>query len=201
MASGVRAEQLTPHRWAWPALCALLGVLAIGLWGTTPAHLQRWDWQPALAASQPWRWFTAAGVHLSALHLGANGVGLLLVALLGWRAGCGPRATLAWALAWPLTHLGLALQPALLHYAGLSGVLHAGVGVACCQLLRQGPRQRRIAWALLLGLAAKVLLEQPQAGVTTRPAGWDIPIAPLAHATGAAAGLACGLVLLLRRTR
>lgn len=190
---------MTAQRWAWPALCALLALLAATLWAAGPAQQPRWDWQPGLAAAESWRWLSAAGVHLSALHLGANLAGLLLVALLGWRARCGPRATLAWALAWPLTHLGLALQPALLHYGGLSGVLHAGVAVACCQLLRQGPGPRRIAWALLVGLAAKVVLEQPAHGVTTQPAGWDIPVAPLAHATGAVAGLLCGLVLLLRR--
>lgn len=201
MASGVRAWPLNARRWAWPAFCLLLAALSAALWGTDPAHLQRWDWQPGLVSAQPWRCFSAAGVHLSALHLGANLAGLLLVALLGWRAGCGPGATAAWALAWPLTQAGLALQPALLHYGGLSGVLHAGVAVACCQLLRQGPGPRRIAWALLVGLAAKVVLEQPAQGVTTQPAGWDIPIAPLAHATGAVAGLLCGLALLLRRGR
>ncbi|HSW07889.1 rhombosortase [Aquabacterium sp.] len=159
----------------------------------------RLDWQPGLAAGQPWRWWTAAFVHWSALHLGANLLGLVLVALLGAAAACRGRAVAAWLLAWPLTHLGLLLQPALRHYGGLSGVLHAGVAVAAVALLRQGARPRRwIGIALLAGLLLKVLLESPWLGPLRHVAGWDIPIAPLAHATGALAGALCGWLLLRR---
>jgi hypothetical protein len=37
------------------------------------------------------------------------------------------------------------------------------------------------------------VLERPWAGPLAQPAGWDIALAPLAHATGAAAGALCGL--------
>ena len=182
----------------------MLALLSLALWGRDATALAHWDWQPSLAGTQPWRWWSAAGVHFSPLHLGANGLGLALVGLLGWRAACDGRAALAWALAWPLTHLGLLLQPALAHYGGLSGVLHAGVAVACCQLLAQGrPGQRRIAWLVLLGLATKVLLESPWQGPVRVVPGWDIATAPLAHASGTVAGLLCGTLLLLlpgRRT-
>ena len=149
-------------------------------------------WQPELALRQPWRAISAAWVHLSPLHLMANLTGTAVVAALGTVAGCGPRAALAWALAWPLTHAALALQPTLASYGGLSGVLHAGVAVAGWQLLRteRGPRQA-IGAALLVGLSVKVLSESPWAGPLRLAPGWDTAIAPAAHASGSLAGLLC----------
>lgn len=182
-------------RWAWPGLCAGLALLAAAGWLQADLAARAWAWLPAQAFSQPWRWWLAAGLHFSPMHLLANGGGLALLAVLGRRAGCGTRDALAWALAWPLTHLGLLLQPALQHYGGLSGVLHAGVAVACVALWRDRQRaRRRVGMLLLAGLLAKVLLEAPWQGVR-QPEGWDIAVAPLAHATGAAAGLACALLL------
>ncbi len=161
-------------------------------------------WQPELAALEPWRCVTAAWVHLSRLHLLANLAGTALVAALGVASGCGKRATLAWALAWPLTQLGLMLQPMLTRYGGLSGVLHAGVAVAAWQLLREPPSglngrppfigHRLIGAALLLGLGVKIVLEAPWLRPLRQVPGWDINIAPLAHATGAVAGLLCAVL-------
>ena len=151
-------------------------------------------WQPELAFTQPWRWVSAAWVHLSALHLAANLLGTALVAALGRAAGCGGRAALAWALAWPLTQGGLLAQPALQQYGGLSGVLHAAVAVAAWQVLRaERGRRRAIGGALLAGLLVKLLLEAPWQGPLRQVPGWDLLIAPGAHASGAAAGLLCAL--------
>ena len=183
---------------AWLLLAGLAALGALALRATTgpagAALAQALDWQPTRLATEPWRAVTAAWVHLSPLHLGANLLGTALVAALGVVAGCGRRAALAWALAWPLTQLGLLAQPQLLHYGGLSGVLHAAVVVAALQLVLCdiGPR-RAIGAALLVGVAAKLLLEAPWAGPLRQVAGWDIAIAPLAHASGACAGALCGL--------
>ena len=119
------AVRLRAGRW-W-ALSALLAAGAL-VGALQPSHAL--DWQPALAYAQPWRAWSAAFVHWSARHLSANLGALLLVGALGAAAGCQGRATLAWALAWPTGHALLLLQPRLLHYGGLSGVLHAGVAVA-----------------------------------------------------------------------
>ncbi|HEY0858541.1 MAG TPA: hypothetical protein VGE16_15865, partial [Albitalea sp.] len=54
--------------------------------------------------------------------------------------------------------------------------------------------RRRVGLALLAGLALKVLLEAPWAGALRHPHGWDIAVAPLAHASGALAGLLCALI-------
>jgi hypothetical protein len=102
------------------------------------------NWQPPLAFSEPWRSVTAAWVHLSPLHLAGNLAATAVVALLGRAAGCGRRAAVAWALAWPLTQALLA-EPALLRYGGLSGVLHAGAAVAAVALSAPAPRRGRHA--------------------------------------------------------
>jgi len=168
---------------------AAVGALVTG--AIDPGKL---NWQPALAAAEPWRAVTAAWVHLSPLHLAANLAGTVVVAALGLAAGCGRRAAVAWALAWPLTQLGLVAQPALAAYGGLSGVLHAAVAVAAWQLLRGAAGQRRaIGAALAAGLLAKLLLEAPWQGPLRQVPGWDIAIAPAAHASGALAGWLCAL--------
>lgn len=180
---------------AWTALAGLLGVGALVAWWLPSPWL---DWQPAAFGREPWRALSAAFVHWSALHLGANLLGGVLVAALGRVAGLPARAALAWAAAWPLTHLGLLAQPALAHYGGLSGVLHAGVAVAAWWLvLRTSGRSRSIGAALLAGLAIKVGLEDPFGAPLVHPAGWDIAVAPLAHASGAIAGTVTGLVATL----
>jgi rhomboid family GlyGly-CTERM serine protease len=164
------------------------GLVAVGL-HTLPAHTL--DWEPALAWRQPWRSVTAAWVHWSHQHLLMNLTGSAALAWLGWRASLGPRAVAAWALAWPLTQLGLLLQPALRHYGGLSGVLHAAAAITAATLLARGGdrRNRLVGGLLVLGLLAKLVFEQPWAAATQAVEGWDFALAPAAHASGALAGL------------
>jgi rhomboid family GlyGly-CTERM serine protease len=196
----VRPPRPPPHgAAAWCGVAALLaaGALLVQFSRAGPAAVLAIDWQPGLAFSQPWRAWSAVWVHYSELHLGANLAGTVLVAALGWAAVLPRRAALAWLAAWPLTQLGLLVQPALAHYGGLSGVLHAGVAIAAVQLMREGVRRRRVLGvAILSGLALKVLLEAPWAGPLAHPPGWDIATAPLAHASGLVAGLIACLLLL-----
>jgi len=185
----------------WIAASALLGLGALAGLGLPSAVL---DWQPSLASSEPWRAWGAAFVHLSVLHLAANLAGAALVGALGFVAGVPRRSVLAWFAAWPLTHLALLARPDLTHYAGLSGVLHAGVAVVAVNLIAsaRGPR-RAIGLAVLVGLALKVASETPWAAEALRhPAGWDIAIAPFAHASGLVAGtLASAVAEALARRR
>ena len=190
MACGVRLRSAEPSA-AWLGLSLLAGLGALAAAATDSGLLR---WQPELALLQPWRFISAAFVHLSALHLLANLLGTALVAALGWAAACNRRAALAWALAWPLTHAGLLLQPELRHYGGLSGVLHAGVAIAAWQLLRRGQRAQRAIGAMLAGgLLLKLLLEAPWLSPLRHSADWDIAIAPLAHSSGVIAGWLCAL--------
>jgi rhomboid family GlyGly-CTERM serine protease len=177
---------------AWVGLAALLAIGALLAWPTGRTTL---DWQPGLALSQPWRAFSAVAVHYSGLHLGANLAGTALVAALGAVAQVPARMVWAWAVAWPLTQLGLLLKPELAHYGGLSGVLHAGVAVASLHLVLCGMRsQRWIGVAILAGTCIKVVGETPWGAPVRHGGGWDIGVAPLAHATGLVAGLLCAAV-------
>ncbi len=168
--------------------------------------LSAWEWQPGpITVKQAWRWWTAAWVHWSTGHALANVLGLTLVAALGWAARLPLWAATAWLIAWPLTHVGLALSgpwaEGLLHYRGLSGVLHAGVAVAVVALVLTpcSPAQRRWGCALGLGLVIKLVHEQPWVPGPKLVPGWAVPLAPQGHACGALAGAACALLLVLWR--
>jgi len=171
----------------------LLVMLALAGW---PLPHQAIDWQPALALVQPWRAFSAVGVHYSLLHLLANLAGAAAVGALGIAARAPHWSAWAWAIAWPLTQVGLLAEPALLHYGGLSGVLHAGVAVIAVVLLwaPSTPTRRGVGLALLAGLIVKILFEAPWGAPLRHPAGIDIAVAPLAHASGLVAGLVCAVV-------
>jgi rhomboid family GlyGly-CTERM serine protease len=179
---------------AWGACAAALIGGALLAWWLPAAVL---DWQPARAFEQPWRWWTAAWVHWSVQHLVANLGAALAVAGFGIAGRMPASAALAWLVAWPLGHGLLLLQPALAHYGGLSGVLHAGVAVAVVHMVVRGdPRQRWVGACVLAGLGVKLLLEAPWGEPLRRSAEWDIAVAPIGHATGALAGLVCVLLML-----
>ncbi len=184
------ALETPPAPRAWAAIATGLALGAVLLW-TTPGTAI--DWQPRLALSEPWRIWSAAFAHLSPLHLQANLLGCAAVAAFGVAARLPRHAAWAWLVAWPLTHASLMLQPQLSHYSGLSGVLHAGVAIGALHLVwcARGRRQA-IGWGVLAGLALKLMLEAPWTGPTQAAPGWDIPIAPLGHVSGAVSGLVCG---------
>jgi len=193
--------------WWGLALALALGSAGLALasgWGGPAAH-EPLVWQRAQLAAQPWRWWSAALAHLDASHLAANLAGCAVVAAFGVAAGLGRAAALAWALAWPLTHLALALAPGVERFAGLSGVLHAGVAVAAVFTVARPAHdvQRWVGAAVTLGLLAKLAWERPWALPVQRVAGWDFPVVVAAHASGAAAGAACALLVLAgcRRAR
>jgi rhomboid family GlyGly-CTERM serine protease len=166
-------------------LCAALAALSLLAWPLSHGTL---DWRPALVVAEPWRAVTAAFVHWTPMHLGANLAGCAVLALLGWRARLGPREALAALIALPLTQLGLLLRPGLLAYAGLSGVLHALATIAVLTLLGRTGRERFVGVAVALGLGIKLALEDPLGPVLRVTAGFDFPVAPFAHLTGAIAG-------------
>lgn len=174
-------------------LCLALALLALLAW---PCPRDLLDWQPGRVAGQPWRAVTAAFVHWTPLHLAANLAGCAVLALLGARARLGAGETAAAVLALPLTQLGLALQPALQRYGGLSGELHALAAIAALRLMTRSGRERWVGAGVALGLAAKISLEAPLGPALRDTAGFDFPVAPFSHLSGALAGLlAWGLTM------
>jgi rhomboid family GlyGly-CTERM serine protease len=179
------------------AWCAVALTLLVGSLLSFALHAASLlEWQPSLAASQPWRWWSAAFVHYSTLHLVGNLTGLALTAAFGWVTRMPLRNALAWLASWPLTHLAfLWWVPDLLHYGGLSGVVHAGVAIVITQVLISGTRgQRLVVATVLAGLVAKIATETPWGPAVQRHEGWDIGIAPMAHVTGVVSGTLCLLV-------
>ncbi|MBL8289320.1 MAG: rhombosortase [Rubrivivax sp.] len=189
----------------WLLVCGALAGGSAAAWWLPSALL---DWQPAHALDQPWRFVTAAWVHWHEQHLLANLAGCAVVAWLGVAARLPSAAAGALAAAWPLTHAGLLLQPALAHYGGASGVLHAAAAVAACWLVvgrrngalaGSGRRARLIGVAIAAGLVAKVLLEKPWGGPLAAEPAWGIAVAVAAHASGAAAGAVAALTAMAAR--
>jgi len=185
---------------AWVGVAAIFAACALAGWPVPQALI---DWQPSLAFTQPWRLFTPVGVHYSSAHLIGNLAGIALAGVYGIAAMVPARLACAWLAAWPLTHLGLIVRPDLLHYGGLSGVVHAGVAAIVVWVLATGrTRAQRVVGALVaIGFVAKLLSESPWGATLRHPEGWDIAVAPLVHATGALAGALCALVALVSRRR
>lgn len=179
---------------AWAALATLLMAASVLSLGLPAAWL---DWQPDLAFSEPWRAFTAAFVHWSDQHLVANLFAAAVVGAFGWAAQLPREQAAAWFVAWPLSHLMLLVRPELAHYGGLSGMLHGGVAITCLWLLLRTQGGPRVVGALVtLGLVIKLASETPWGPALQHPEEWDIAVAPLAHSTGALAGLLCGALAL-----
>jgi rhomboid family GlyGly-CTERM serine protease len=185
---------------AWIGAAVLLAVCALLGWRVPHEAI---DWRPSLAFREPWRAFTAVGVHYSVAHLLGNLAGVALAGVFGVAALVPARLAAAWLAAWPLTHIALLVRPDLLHYGGLSGVVHAGVAVVVVWVLASGRTraQRWVGGAVAVGFVAKLVSESPWGETLRHPSSWDIAIAPIVHTTGAIAGALCALVAILSSRR
>lgn len=184
----------------WVQLTALLMAGALLAWWLPTAWL---DWQPERALHEPWRALSAGFVHWSPTHLLTNLGAALAVGAYGRQARVPAAWAVAYAAAWPLTHLGLGLlKPELAHYGGLSGGLHGGVALVCLWLLvAQRGARRAVGAGVTLGLVIKLWSEAPLGPARVSSPEWDIALAPASHLCGALAGLACGLAWLAWRGR
>lgn len=174
----------------WPPL--LLGTL----WGTLQAlgGPALWGYErQAIGDGQVWRLLTGQLVHLNAVHLALNLLGLAGVMAVWGRALAQPCALL-------VTYLGSAcavglglwwLEPKLAWYAGASGALH-GLFMAGIVLATETGRMLRAAAAL--GLLLKLVLE---ARLNTGTAGLiGAPVIHAAHQFGAFGGVVSALLWL-----
>ena len=181
----------------WLATSAALALSAAAAWWLDRSRI---DWQPALAWSEPWRWWSAALVHWSVMHFWANLLATALVAAYGWAARVPARVAWAWIVSWPFTQLALLAKPELLHYGGLSGLLHGGVAAVTVWLVLRGQgAQRTVGWMMLIGQVVKLLVEEPWGAALHAPSELDVAVAPLAHASGSMAGALFTLAVLAGR--
>ncbi len=170
----------------WLLISAALGLGSVLVWWVDRTLL---DWQPQRAWPEAWRWWSAALVHFTPLHLGLNLLATALVAAYGWAARVPGVVALAWVASWPFTQLALLARPELAHYGGLSGILHGGVAATTLWLMLRGDgAQRVIGWMMFAGQCLKLLLEQPWGAALHAPSELDVAVAPLAHASGSIAG-------------
>lgn len=156
----------------------------------------------AISAGQFWRILTAHFVHIDTSHLLYNLLGLALICELLWmdlpaRHGLGIMLSAALGISAALWWL----QPAIVWYAGLSGVLH-GLWAGCAlrgllsvvyereaRAVGSAPSgSMRICATALVALAAKLYLERLPGALITKGTG-GIPVVPSAHLYGALTGL------------
>ncbi|MCJ0765822.1 rhombosortase [Variovorax terrae] len=184
---------------AWPALCLALAVASLAVWlaggpVTSAAHpLAPLVWDAARWPHQPWTLWTASLVHLSGGHLLANLLALGALAVLGCALRAGRAATLALLLAWPLGTLSLLLWPQITRYSGLSGLIHAMVGVLWASVaIKSGAK----SWTVLLfaGLFLKLASEHAWSNPIGFSPEWGFNVVYAAHLGGALAGTLCGLL-------
>lgn len=158
------------------------------------------SWRADLWQLQPWTLWTSALSHLSGTHLRANLLALAALALLGHALQADARAALAWLMAWPIVSLTLPCWPQITAYSGLSGLLHAGVGVLWAWSAVQKTNQPW-SFVLLCGLGLKLLTEHAWSQPVRPDSGWDFAVVQAAHLSGALSGAAIGLLLGLLRRR
>jgi rhomboid family GlyGly-CTERM serine protease len=184
---------------AWPALCALLGVLSAGLWLLDPPghpaaplpHLLAWEY--AHWPERPWMLWTASLVHLSGAHLLANLLALTAVGVLGAALHVGRSAALALFLAWPLGTASLLLWPGISQYRGLSGLIHAAV-LALWAHAAVNATSKPFSFVLLAGIGLKLATEHAWSQPLAFDPDWGFNVVYAAHLGGAVAGAVCGLV-------
>jgi rhomboid family GlyGly-CTERM serine protease len=187
---------------AWLLLCAGHGVASMLLWWAGADLVQWFTWRADTWQQQPWTLWTSAWVHMNTPHLIGNQLALGALTAFAWAARPSLASAMAWWLAWPLTQITLLLWPQIGYAVGLSGVLHAGALVLSIHLIFkriQVPKARRWGGLLLLGVLAKVVLEQGW----TSPVVWDpaneMSVVLACHLSGAAWGAVLGLATAWRR--
>ncbi|PKF62757.1 rhombosortase [Psychromonas sp. psych-6C06] len=134
-----------------------------------------------------WRLITATFCHTNFNHLAMNLLGLLVTIGLFFESF--KIMTLTMLIIFSSVIIGLSLfflEPSLIGYVGLSGVLHAlfSFGIAC-------DIQRKTAWGYLLavGLLLKLAHEQFFGATQSTMELIDAPVMVNAHLYGAVAGL------------
>jgi len=181
---------------AWLPPVAVIGIAGIlELFGDAGRDALAF-YRPGLAAGELWRLLSAHFVHLGASHLLLNAAGLLLV----WYLVSASFSSLNWLLVTVLVVAGVDaglwfLEPQLVWYVGLSGVLHGLLAAGIVGGFRPGRTD-----LLILGLlvAAKLVYEQlvgPLQG-SEQSSGGAVIVA--SHLYGAITGIIAAMLITIR---
>jgi rhomboid family GlyGly-CTERM serine protease len=182
--------------WVIVALFVACVVLAVG--GDWVRELARYE-RHAIESGDYWRLVSGHLVHLGFGHLWPNVAALAIIGLLfedvfrnrDWlRVGVASAATIDFGL--------LALEPTVLWYVGLSGVLHGFVAAGALALLL---RRETLGAVLALGLGAKLLFEQLVGPVPFTADSVGGPVVVAAHLYGATGALLAEAAAQLARRR
>ena len=148
----------------------------------------------AIGDGQAWRLLTGHLVHLNAMHLVLNLLGLAGVVAVWGRELARPSVLLAIFLGSALvTSLGLWLQPRLDWYAGASGALHGLFAAGIVLAIGAGRMLRLVAaLSLLLKLVLEAHVDSGTAGLI------GAPVIQAAHQFGALGGTLAALTWRLR---
>jgi len=184
--------------WMLPLVVCSLAVI-VALFGDTGRAWLSF-YRPAIAAGEFWRLLSGHFVHLGVPHLIMNVAGLILI----WYLTASSFTSRQWLLVTAIVMVGLNLglwflEPNLIDYVGLSGLLHGLLAAGIVASLGSG---RSEIWILGIGLAAKLAYEHlvgPLPG-SENASGGTVIVA--AHAHGALSGaLAAGLLMIRVRTQ
>jgi len=151
-------------------------------------------WDAAQWTRHPWTLWTAAWVHTSAGSLSGNLLALAALTVLGAAFGAGRPASLALAVAWPLTTLALLLWPEVASYAGLGGPNHAAAAVLAVHVARR-TTLKPLAALLFGGIGLKLALERAWVQPVAFDPSWGFNVVYAAHLVGTVAGIACAIAL------
>lgn len=182
---------------AWPVAVLLVVCALLAAGGDELRELGRYD-RAGLADGEYWRLVSGQLVHLGLGHLWPNLAALAIIGVLldeVFRAGDWWRAAFASAAA---IDFGLyVLEPDVLWYVGLSGVLHGFVAAGALAFV---VRRQAIGAVLGAGLLAKLLYEQFLGPVPFTAESVGGPVVVAAHLYGALGGfLAEAAALVVRR--
>ena len=184
--------------WLLPTIIAVIAVIA-ALFGDTGREALSYL-RPAIAEGEYWRLATGHLAHLGWSHLILNLAGLALV----WYIVGAAFEMRRWLMITATTVIGMdigfwVLEPQLLSYVGLSGLLHGLLAAGIVGEFSSGRVEVRVLGALVI---AKLVYEQligPLPG-SEETSGGAVIVA--SHAYGALSGaITAGIILIRVRAR
>ena len=183
---------------AWPVAVLLVACALLAAGGDELRELGRYE-RGAIASGEFWRLVSGQLVHLGLGHLWPNLAALAIIGVLfdevlrprdWWRAAGASAAAI---------DVGLyVLEPGVLWYVGLSGVLHGFVAAGALAFL---VRRQAIGAVLGAGLAVKLLFEQVVGPVPFTAESVGGPVVVAAHLYGAMGGFVSEAAVQIVRRR